>query len=182
MSRMQNSDLGVIAVAAFGIWFFVRFLVEAVGYMTSFREFATGEIPIAFLLPTAVYGVAGTLLLIFRRRFAMELFGSAGSAQQNVASIDSESREFLVSLMGLWFIASGLVDAVATEQKTLLLPSLDYGEKLYEVGPPRTLVTPKAWLARAPYLWQLAIGTALFASGGRLHELWTRLRRAGHAR
>ncbi len=150
--------------------------------MTEFWRFVSGEIPTAYLLPTAVYGFAGTFLLIFRIRISKALFGIVPSNPQDVGSINSGSHEFLVSLMGLWFVASGVVDAVGTEQKSLLSPAFDFGEKLYEVGKPRSLVSAEAWAARAPYVAKLAIGIALFVSAGRLSDLWIRARRVGHSK
>ena len=175
MGSLEKRDLGEIALSLLGIFFVVRAISQASSLTEILLSEYGSEQALPFLLPFAVYLVGGLFLLVFRRRLSLELFGSNGDQKRNVVV----SNDFLVSLLGLWFLANGVVEAATTESQTMLYPSAVLEESLFGGGQSQALITREAWLARIPYAANLLVGLALFASSGRIVELWTRMRRAG---
>ncbi len=122
----------------------------------------------------------GGLLIWARLPLARILFPLDESVEQS----EYEARpilEFLVSLLGIWF----LVTAVATgAQSEMSIVSGFSSQQQYGLGGDllATLASREAWVARIPYLIRAACGIALIVWSSGAVSVWDRLRNTGRTK
>ena len=72
---LTKTGLGEALLATLGLYFCVSASSQLAGFAGGTEEVLSGELSLAFFLCFAVLGLWGLLLVIFRRRLAIELFG-----------------------------------------------------------------------------------------------------------
>ena len=176
MNRLTKTGLGEALLAALGLYFCVRASSQLAGLAGATEEVFSGGISLAFFLPFAVLGLWGLLLVIFRRRLAIGLFGQEVGADHEGTQSFGDLKPFLIAAIGIWFVASGLINAASIESQTLVYSAGALDQSLSGYALPRAFITRQAWLSRIPYISEVLVGLALFLSSDSLTDLWVRLR------
>jgi len=172
---MSERQLGHVLLTALGLYLVLESLVYLVGFAGMFEsDIPIGTIFTTTVVPLAVVGGLGLLLLVSRRRLCVRFFSDVpasfppGAADLVVA---------LVAVIGVYFAATGLQSVIVTEAQRFISSAAFTGESsgsLFDTFSPDQLARE-----RLRGFSRLSIGVALFLGTRGIAHLWQQLRSAG---